>query len=153
MTRVTGVWSEAEVETFLETTTVPIRLACRTPAGGLWMLSLWYRFEDSRLACATSADADIVEYLRADDGVAFEVSVNDPPYRGVRGSGTVRIEPDHDKELLRALLERYLGGTDSPLADTLLSEDREEVRLLIEPDRLYSWDFSGRMSGPDDQSA
>jgi nitroimidazol reductase NimA-like FMN-containing flavoprotein (pyridoxamine 5'-phosphate oxidase superfamily) len=153
MARVTGSWSHSEVEAFLETTTVPIRLACRTPAGGLWMLSLWYRYDDGRLACATSADADIVEYLRTDDGVAFEVSVNEVPYRGVRGSGTVDIEPDTDKETLETLFDRYLGGTDSPLADTLLAEDREEVRLLIEPDRLHSWDFSGRMSAPEDQRA
>lgn len=153
MVRVTGAWSQAEAEAFLETTTVPIRIACRTTAGGLWMLSLWYRYESGTIACATSADADIVGHLRDDPAVAFEVSVNEPPYCGVRGSGTARIEPDDGKTLLRTLLERYLGGTDSDLADRLLDEDRPEVRILIDPDRLYSWDFGDRMPGSDDQSA
>lgn len=153
MVRVTGAWSRSEAEAFLETTTVPIRLACHTPAGGLWMLSLWYRYDEGTIACATSADAEIVRYLRHDPGVAFEVSVNQPPYRGVRGAGTARIEPDSEKTLLRALFDRYLGGTDSELAETLLAEEREEVRILIDPERLYSWDFSDRMPAADDQSA
>lgn len=145
MARYTGSWSEPEVAAFLETATVPIRLACHTPAGGLWMLSLWYRYADGTISCATGADAEVVTYLREDADVAFEVSVNEPPYRGVRGAGTARIEPDTDKQLLRSLLERYLGGTDSVLAKRLLSPDRSEVRILIDPSRLYSWDFSGRM--------
>jgi nitroimidazol reductase NimA-like FMN-containing flavoprotein (pyridoxamine 5'-phosphate oxidase superfamily) len=143
--RVTGVWSWSEAESFLAETVVPIRLSCRTPAGGLWMLSLWYLPREESLWCATSADADVVEYLRADGDVAFEVSTNDPPYRGVRGAGTATIEPDEGKELLHALFERYLGGTDNSLADRLLDEDREEVRIRIDPERCYTWDFSDRM--------
>jgi nitroimidazol reductase NimA-like FMN-containing flavoprotein (pyridoxamine 5'-phosphate oxidase superfamily) len=106
-----------------------------------------YRYRDDALWCATSASADVVGYLRHDDAVAFEVSENEPPYRGVRGDGTATVEPDPGKELLRALLERYLGGTDSGLAAWLLREDREEVRVRIDPDRAYAWDYSDRMSG------
>lgn len=146
MTTVTGDWSRAEATAFLEDATVPIRLACRTPAGGLWMLSLWYRFVDGRFEMATSAEADVVRYLDADDGVAFEVSTNDPPYRGVRGAGTASVDTDEGKALLRALLERYLGGTDSSLAERLLGPHREEVRIVVDPARLYTWDFSDRMA-------
>lgn len=146
--RVTGSWELAETRAFLtsEVGRVPIRLACRTPAGRLWMLSLWYRWRDGGLDCATSASADVIEYLKHDDGVAFEVSVNDPPYCGVRGAGTATVAPDEEKQLLRSLLERYLGGTDSSLAQRLLREEREEVHIRIDPARLYTWDFSGRMA-------
>jgi len=147
MTAYTGEWDRAGVTAFLADATVPVRVACRTPAGGLWMLSLWYRFDadDETLVCATSAAADVVEYLRDDDGVAFEVSTNDPPYRGVRGSGRATITPDEDKAVLRGLLERYLGGTDSTLAERLLAPERDEVAIRIDPARLYSWDFTERM--------
>lgn len=141
-----GAWSEAEATAYLEDATVPIRLACRTPDGGLWMLSLWFRYRDGAFYCATGADADVVGYLEANGGVAFEVSDNDPPYRGVRGAGTATIEPDGGKALLEDLLERYLGGTDNALADRLLVEEREEVRIRIDPTRLYTWDFTERMS-------
>jgi len=143
----TGTWSEPEAATYLENATVPIRLACRTPDGGLWMLSLWFRYDDGAVHCATSADADVVSYLEASPSVAFEISDNDPPYRGVRGAGEVTIEPDEGKALLRELFERYLGGTDNALADRLLAEGREEVRIRIDPTKLYTWDFSERMPG------
>ena len=58
---------------------------------------------------------------------------------------TGSIEPDTDKRLLRLLFERYLGGTDNDLGDFLLDPDREEVRIHIAPERLYTWDFSDRM--------
>ncbi|WP_276258814.1 pyridoxamine 5'-phosphate oxidase family protein [Haloglomus litoreum] len=142
---VTGSWTEAETASFLADTAVPVRVACRTPRGGLWMLSLWFLPWDGALWCATGADADVVRYLDHDDGVAFEVSTNEPPYRGVRGAGTATVEPDTDKSLLRALFDRYLGGTDNSLADRLLADDRDEVRIRIDPTRLYTWDFTERM--------
>jgi len=144
----TGAWSEAEAESYLRERAIPIRLGCRTPAGGLWMLSLWYQYRDGAFHCATGADADVVRYLDADPGVSFEVSDNDPPYKGVRGAGTATIE-DGGKDQLEALLVRYLGGTDNDLADRLLDADREEVRIRIDPSKLYTWDFTERMADID----
>ena len=144
----TGAWSEAEAESYLRERAIPIRLGCRTPAGGLWMLSLWYQYRDGAFHCATGADADVVRYLDADPGVSFEVSDNDPPYKGVRGAGTATIE-DGGKDQLEALLGRYLGGTDNDLADRLLDADREEVRIRIDPSKLYTWDFTERMADID----
>ena len=143
--KLTGPWGRPEVDDFF-TTTVPIRLSCRTPADQLWMLSLWYLWEDDALWCATGADADVVRYLEHRDEVAFEVSTNDPPYRGVRGRGHATLDEDADKQLLRRLLDRYLGGTDSALAERLLAPERDERRIRIDPVRLHSWDYSGRMS-------
>lgn len=147
MPEYTGEWDRAGVAAYLADATIPLRLACRTPAGGLWMLSLWYRFDADaeRLVCATSADAAVVEYLREDDGVAFEVSANDPPYCGVRGAGQATVRPDEGKATLRRLLERYLGGTESGLAKRLLDPDRDEVVIELDPKRCYSWDFTERM--------
>jgi len=147
MTEYTGEWNRTEAVAFLADAQVPIRVACRTPAGGLWMLSLWYDFDPAagELVCATAASADVVTYLREDDGVAFEVSTNDPPYRGVRGCGSATVTPDEGKETLRTLLERYLGGTDSALARRLLDPKRDEVSISIDPARCYSWDFTDRM--------
>jgi len=153
MPPVDGAWSREQLRTFLEEALVPIRLGCHDTRGGLWMLSLWYRYRDGRFRCATGGGSDIAGFLRADDAVSFEVSTNAVPYMGVRGNGTATLAPDEDKQLLEGLLERYLGGTDSALARSLLDEGREEVAITIEPDRLYTWDFSGRMAGLADAPA
>ena len=155
-----GSLSQRELETFLAESTIPIRIGCRTPSAHPWMVSMWYRYRSGirgrdgaetgetdgwYLECATAADADIVSFLEADPAVSFEVSTNDPPYAGVRGRGTASIEPDPEKETLRALLERYLGGTDSQLAARLLREDRDEVTIRIEPAVASGWDYADRM--------
>jgi hypothetical protein len=145
MPAVTGAWSADELAAFLDRTTVPLRLACHTPADRLWLVALWFAYRDETFVCATARDATVVDYLEHDPMVAFEVSTNDPPYRGVRGNGTARVEPDDDLSTLRELIERYLGGTDSTLAGRLLDADREEVAIVLEPERLYSWDFTERM--------
>jgi hypothetical protein len=64
---------------------------------------------------------------------------------GVRGSAEATLSPDEEKSLLRELISRYLGGTDSRLARRLLDADREEVRIRIEPTRAHTWDYSERM--------
>jgi nitroimidazol reductase NimA-like FMN-containing flavoprotein (pyridoxamine 5'-phosphate oxidase superfamily) len=143
---VRGPWSQDRLRTFLESAVQPLRLACRTPKDRLWLVTLWFVYRDGAFLCATSRDADVVEFLEAEPHVAFEVSTNDFPYRGVRGNGTAGIAADPEKALLTDLLERYMGGTDSALAEQLLAADREEVRLTIEPDVLATWDYSDRMS-------
>ena len=146
MDRLTGAWSTDEAEAFLDSATVPLRLSCHASSESLWMLSLWYLYREDAFWCATSATADVVDYLGDTDHVAFEISTNEPPYKGVRGNGTATVEPDPEKVLLGELLERYLGGTDSDLAERLLSPDRDEGTIQIDPDRLYTWDFSDRMA-------
>lgn len=146
MVDVRGPWSRDELEAFLDGATVPLRLAARTPSDYPWIVPLWYVYRDGRFLCATGRSADIVEFLERDARVGVDVSTNDPPYKGVRGAGDATIEPDEDKALLREVLTRYLGGTDSSLADRLLGADRAEVRIEIDPTRLVTWDYSDRMA-------
>ena len=135
------------MDAFLVDNPIPVRVATRTPGGGLWMLSLWYGYDpdDATLHLATSASARVVEYLEADPEVAFEVSTNHPPYRGVRGQGTATLEPDDDKALLRTLVDDYLGDRDSDLAKWLLRDEREEVHVTVDVERAYAWDYGNRM--------
>ena len=152
MVTVQGAWSREQMDSFLGEALVPVRLGCHHPRGGLWMVSLWYRYADGCLLCATSRGSDIAAFLRRESAVSFEVSTNRPPYMGVRGSGTATLEPDGGKALLEGLLDRYLGGTDSALAAALLDEDREELVVRIDPERLFTWDFTDRMTDVVDDS-
>lgn len=141
-----GPWDRTELVDFLTETTVPLRLGVRRGDGTPWIVPLWYRYRDGVLECATGANATVVGFLESDPTVSFDISTNDPPYSGVRGYGTVAIEPDEGKETLRTLLERYLGSTDSQLAKRLLRTEREEVRLRIQPKQWHSWDFTDQMA-------
>jgi hypothetical protein len=43
------------------------------------------------------------------------------------------------------LLVRYLGSSENPLSEQLLSRSRSEVAIIIRPVNLYTWDFTERM--------
>lgn len=149
MTDFAGVWSEDEVTTFLQEVTIPIRIATRRSDDSLWPVTVWYQYHNGVFECATQATADLVRILRNDPTVGLDVSTNDPPYSGIRGTGTAALSPDGGEEVLRDLVQRYLGGTDSSLAKRLLSGDREEALIRIDPDEIYSWDYSDRMEDVD----
>ena len=150
----TGPWDRDRVDDYLSAARVPVRLGCRTPSDRPWTVALWFAWDPDRssgaIRCATSADADLVDFVGHDDEVSFDVSTNDPPYAGVRGRGRATVLPDGDKDLLRSLLEQYLGGVDNPTGERLLRPEREEVEIRIEPERLHAWDYAGRMGSADE---
>jgi len=146
MTEHTGAWGPEAVTDFLQASTLPIRIATRRSDGSLWPVALWYRYRDGVFECATEASADLVGILRNDPTVGIDVSTNDVPYRGVRGTGRASITREGARSLLRELIHRYLGDTDSTLATRLLSNDREEVVIRIDPAAIYSWDYADRMA-------
>lgn len=145
MTAFSGAWTADETESFLQGMTLPIRIATRRSDGSLWPVAVWYRYRDGVFECATHATADLVSILRNDPTVGVDVSTNEIPYRGIRGTGTATLSRDQAEEVLRDLVQRYLGGTDSSLAERLLSDDRDEVLIRIDPVEIYSWDYSARM--------
>lgn len=141
-----GPWKQPEAEQFLIESQVPVRLAAITESGRPMLVSLWYAWRDSALWCASPMQADIVRALRGNSACAFEVSVEAPPYYGVRGQGRVEVL-DGGKAQLRDLLQRYGGDLDSDFANWLLGRDVEEATLRLTPDRMTSWDFRDRMAG------
>ena len=136
-----------DVEAFLAEATIPLRLACYTPAGWPLVLSLWYLCREQRLFCATQETARVVSYLTRNPRCGFEVSSDAPPYCGVRGWGLATVDAEKGPEILKRLLVRYLGGCDNPLSERLLSRSDSEVALIIEPVRLFTWNYTERMRG------
>ncbi|MCC5884975.1 MAG: pyridoxamine 5'-phosphate oxidase family protein [Gammaproteobacteria bacterium] len=145
--RLKGPWQAAEVVDFLEQERSPLRLALNGHDGFPLLASLWFRYAEGALWCVTHQDSLVVRRLAQDPRAAFEVSVSEPPYLGVRGQAAVERLPGQGQQELEAMLDRYLGGKDSKLARWLLSRADEEVALRIRPKWLTSWDFRERMSG------
>ena len=138
-----GPWSEAEIRSYLDATVIPVRLASM----GTFPLvqSLWFLPEGLDLWCATQADSVLARRLRADSRCGFEVSADEPPYRGVRGTGHATLLPEAAADVLPRLIERYAVPDDSPLAGWLLSRIDTEVAVRIRPRTMSSWDYSPRM--------
>lgn len=142
-----GPWSPAEIEDYLGKSRYPLRLACTGADGFPRVVSLWYRYEGGVLYCATHQASALARLLRGNDKVGFEIAPNEPPYFGVRGQGIATLQAPGAEQTLRELLETYLGGVDSDLAQWLLSRGDEELLISITPRRLYSWDYRERMDG------
>ena len=138
-----GPWTEEQVDDYLRTTAIPLRLA--SAGRNLLVQSLWFEFDGSSLWCASQSDSVLVRRLRKDDRIGFEVSADSPPYRGVRGHGRAHLDPPRAADLLPRLIDRYLGPTPSPLADWLLSRVDNEVAIRIDGLVVTSWDYSARM--------
>lgn len=123
---------------------IPLRLAVQS-ARGLLIVPLWFEFDDGRYWCASQADSLLLRSLRSDAHCAYDLSTNVMPYRGLRGRGTAVCHAERGEEVLRALLSRYFGSLDTPLARRLLRRAASEVAIEIVPQWQSDWDFTARM--------
>jgi nitroimidazol reductase NimA-like FMN-containing flavoprotein (pyridoxamine 5'-phosphate oxidase superfamily) len=139
--------TDDSIQNYLQAIKIPLRLSCVDQDGWPVVLSLWFLYEDGNFYCATPERARVVSYLRREPRCAFEVAGDEPPYCGVRGRAVATIDLESGWQVLEQLLVRYLGGTDNPLAETLLSRDEPEVAIRLEPQSFHSWNFSQRMKG------
>lgn len=139
-----GPWDLATIERYLQSTVIPVRLATAGRNGPM-VQSMWFLWRDCHLWCATQDSAVVAHRLEADPHCAFEVAGDMPPYRGVRGQGIAEIVRTDGRDVLTQLLHRYLGGTNSGLAQWLLSRADREVAIAIRPEHMTSWDFRARM--------
>ena len=140
-----GPWSREEIERFLEDTRIPVRIAANSRSGFPLLASLWYLPEDGALWCATPRSSQVASLLARDPRCAFEVSVEAPPYVGVRGQALATLHPERGEEVLRALLARYVGDSAQGLSAMLLARAAGETAIALEPENLLSWDFRERM--------
>jgi hypothetical protein len=145
--RCKGPWPPEQIERFLREFRAPIRLACNGASGHPVLASLWFIPLDGKLWCATQRTASVVTHLSRDPRCAFEVSVESPPYRGVRGPGLATLHDDRGEEILRMLIDRYQKDSTSRLAAFLLARVEHETAIAIEPQMLVSWDYQERMGG------
>jgi nitroimidazol reductase NimA-like FMN-containing flavoprotein (pyridoxamine 5'-phosphate oxidase superfamily) len=141
-----GPWDAATIGQFLADAVIPARIAVLAGNGTPLVLSLWFLHRDGAIWCACNSKARVIELLRNNPRCGFEVAVEAPPYRGVRGQGRAQLDAPGGARVLADLLERYRIPSQSRLAKMLTREAANEVAIRIDPDWVTSWDFSARMS-------
>jgi nitroimidazol reductase NimA-like FMN-containing flavoprotein (pyridoxamine 5'-phosphate oxidase superfamily) len=134
-----------EIARYLSEIKIPIRLACITDTGWPLVTSLWFVFMNQKLYCSTQRTAKVIEFLSQNPRCGFEVASDQPPYRGVRGKGRVKLSEEMGPKVLRTLMDRYYIKKDSTLGKFLLSNLDNETAIEIEPIRIFTWDYSDRM--------
>jgi hypothetical protein len=139
-----SAWAADRIAAYLAEQCTPLRLSVMHRDAPL-ICSLWYLYENGRLWCATQAQALVTCAVGTEAACGFEVANNDPPYRGVRGQGRVRVHEQGGLDMLERLVGRYLGATDTRFAQWLLNRDEPEVALSVEPEWITAWDYGARM--------
>jgi nitroimidazol reductase NimA-like FMN-containing flavoprotein (pyridoxamine 5'-phosphate oxidase superfamily) len=143
-----GPWDVATTTLWLQNTIIPIRLASSGKQGPL-VQSLWFEFKDGAIWCATQRDSAVAKRVAKHPVIGWEVSPDQPPYRGARGRGSIEVIEDSQEagEVLRRLIHRY-GQSGTELETWLMSRVSTEVAFRITELEVATWDFSPRMDTP-----
>ena len=146
--RIRGPWNKEQIERFLHETVIPVQLACNGPTGFPTVASHWFQYIDGEIYCAIQSDSHIAALLERDPRCAFEVAVQEPPYRGVRGQALASLDRGRGPGCLQDLIDRYLDASNTRLAQWLSSRSDNEMALVLTPVSISSWDYEARMSRP-----
>ena len=134
-----------EIYKFISDTKIPIRVAFIKPKGTPSVISLWFEQINGKIYCATQKSAKIVSYLQKNPVCGFEIAADKPPYKGIRGEGTVKILKDKGIDILEILMDKYLEEKESTLSKYLKTNSNTEVAIEITPQKIHSYDYSERM--------
>ena len=141
-----GPWTHADVDRYLRTVVVPLRLAANMPDGFPVIVSLWFTWDGEMLWCVTHESSRIMKHLRRDNRVAIEVAPDRPPYRGVRAQAIASLgEGPRAEALLETMLIKYLGSAETSLGRWLLGRGGERT-IGLRPVHMSSWDYTSRMT-------
>lgn len=140
-----GPWSLDEIASFFCSVRVPMRLAANGASGFPMVTPVWHLWADGEIWAASRPSSALVRRLRDDPRCAFEISCEQPPYKGVRGRGIAEIEANGE-DVLKQLLGRFMGAAAPNFQARLLEAAQDECAIRIRPSRLTSWDFGRRMA-------
>jgi general stress protein 26 len=140
--------NENEIRTFLSDSKLNLHLGTVDSHYYPNIHPTWYIYDDSKdtIFIETSKHSKKTDNLKRNDKIYFCVDDGNPPYKGIRGKGNVRILSDAGANLPIAekIMLKYLGSTDHPMAKTLLENVRNgnSVILEIKPKYYSTWDYS-----------
>ena len=133
--------NEQEIKDFLTESVLNVHLGTVDNRGHPNVHPAWYYYNTSngRLYVETSKNAKKTDNLRKNKNVY-------PPYKGVRGKGTVDLHEDigFNLPIAEKILVRYLGTLEHPMSKSLIEAQKggQSVMLEITPQYFSTWDYS-----------
>lgn len=140
--------SEQETIDFLKTGKLNIHLGTVDEKGHPNVHPTWYIYDPSKelIYVETSKQGKKTYNLRKNENVYFCIDDPNPPYKGVRGKGTVKIHEDinFNVPIAEKIMVKYLGNIEHPMAQALLNMQKggQSVILEISPKYYSTWDYS-----------
>jgi general stress protein 26 len=142
--------TEDEIRAFLTNSKLNIHIGTIDNRGDPNIHPTWYYFDvtNNKFYIETSKNTKKIENLNTKNVVYYCVDDSNPPYKGVRGKGKVKIheEIDHNIPIAEKIMVKYLGSLAHPMASSLMSNVKsgDSVILEITPSYYSTWDYSER---------
>jgi nitroimidazol reductase NimA-like FMN-containing flavoprotein (pyridoxamine 5'-phosphate oxidase superfamily) len=113
--------SQAEIDTFLASSKIPLRLGTTNSKGEPNIHPVWYHYVTDKVYFMSYKDAVKVRNLKQNKTVYFSVDTDAMPNTGVKGKGTAVIIKDPGKtlSLSEKIVAKYLGDLNSGMAKSI----------------------------------
>lgn len=140
--------SEQDIKDFLTTKVLNVHLGTVDESGHANIHPAWYYYDDSKekIYVETGRHSKKMENLSRNNTIYFCIDDPSPPYKGVRGKGSVEVHRDVNFNVLIAqkIHLRYLGNLEHPISHELMDAIKEgqSVVLEISPKYYSTWDYS-----------
>lgn len=143
--------SEEEVADFLGSS-MKVQVATVGPEGEPHLTTLFYVVDDGKIAFWTYGRSQKIRNLRRDPRISCLVEDGDDYFelRGVSITGRARLVEDHDEihRIGTLVAARMADGEDLGAygAELVTKQAAKRVAVLVEPDKIASWDHR-KMAG------
>jgi general stress protein 26 len=111
----------------------------------------WYYYDPfaNKLYVQTGKQSKKTYNLRNNEIIYFCIDDQNPPYKGVRGKGSVKIHEDvnFNMPIAEKILIKYLGNLEQPSAEMLLAAQKKGQLVVLEISPIYysAWDNGKQM--------
>jgi general stress protein 26 len=142
--------NEQDTKDFLTTKVLNIHLGTVDENGDANIHPAWFYYDSSKekIYVETGRQSKKMENLSKNDKIYFCIDDPNPPYKGVRGKGSVKVHEDINFNILIAqkIHLRYFGNLEHPIAHELVDaiKNGQSIVLEISPKYYSTWDFSKR---------
>ena len=137
--------TEEWIKNFLGNSKLNIHIGTIDNKGDPNIHPTWYYF-DGKFYIETSKNSKKTENMNRTNIVYYCVDDPNPPYKGVRGKGKVKIHEDidHNVPIAEKIMVKCLGSLAHPMTTTLMSsvKDVDSVILEITPNYYSTWGYS-----------